>query len=159
MAQKTIILLWNNSLCLQNKLKNKHINPLLTPPVTPTPLSPSPLQFLMGLIELWPVFFYRHSLSRLISSGWGPSCSLGAVRDGYFDDHFTARPGWAVWLLPGVCWSWWRRKEQKVRCWSACSRSHLLVHQTASTDTHVSGRCRDHMPPPTRKKVPLSYFP
>lgn len=37
---------------LQNKLKNKHIKLLLIPHFHPLPTVPSPLQFLMGLIEL-----------------------------------------------------------------------------------------------------------
>lgn len=43
MAQKKLILLWNNSLCLQNKLKNKQIKPLLIPPfITPPHCSLTP---------------------------------------------------------------------------------------------------------------------
>ena len=146
MAQKQLFLLWN-SMCLQNKLKNKHIKPILIPRPTPPPLPCSSYGHCWSLACV----FLQARPQLLISPGWGPSSSLGCKRWDC-DVHFTARPGWAVWLLPGVCWSWWRRKELRERCWSACSRNRLLVRQTALRDTHESGKCPVHMPPPTRKK-------
>lgn len=60
--KKTLNLLWNNSLCLQNKLKNKHIKPLLTPPfITPprrslTPAVPYGPYWTLTcvLLQAWP---------------------------------------------------------------------------------------------------------
>lgn len=156
--KKTLILLWSNSLCLQNKLKNKHVKPLLIPPFTPTPLFPHPCSSLRALL----IF------DLCSSTGTAPAVSspraevlraaIGAVRDGIFDDRFTARPGWAVWLLPGVCWSWWQRKGRRERYWSACSHSRLLVRQTASRDRRASDRCPDRMPPPSRRNNVIFTF-
>lgn len=158
MTQTKFILLWNHFLCLQNKLKNKQTKPLVIPPlVTPPHRSLTPCSSIWALMNFDLGSSTGTFPSRLISSGWGPSRSLGAVRDGIVDSHFTARPGWAVWLRPGVCWSWWRRKGRRGRCWSTCSRSRLLARRTAWRDRPASGRCRDHKPPPRRKKNSLIY--
>lgn len=99
------------------------------------------------------MFFNRDAPQLSLVGLGGPTCSLvGADRDGsLFISHFTAKLGWAVWLLPGVCWSWWRRKGPGERCWSACSHSRLSARRTASRDRPASGRCPDRTPPPTRK--------
>lgn len=89
--------------------------------------------------------------SRIIPSGRGLQCSFRAVRDGSSDGHFIAMPCSAVWLPPGVCRSWWQRKGQRERCWSACSRSRLSARQTASRGRLASGRCPDRTPQPAQK--------
>lgn len=151
-------MLRNNHLCLQNKLKKMNRTTNFPLRSAPHPTLPLPLQFHVGLlVELWPLFFYRHILQ--VSHPVGPRSSVqlqGCQRWEVTAARFTATPGSAVWLPPGACWSWWRRKGQRERCWSACSRSRPWARRTASRGRPGSGRCPDHKPQPAQENMLLA---
>ena len=104
----------------------------------------------------------------ILSNGFSSSTSIvrvhprsngGGVRVERWEvDSFTARPGWAVWPVPDVYWSWWRRTARTEHCWSGRSRSHLSARRTAWRGTPWFGRCQDRTQPPVGQNIYISML-